>query len=699
LAAQTIPSPGAETSGVHLPQLDSLRGVACLMVLVAHLKSIRFMHWMPDSLGAAGVGIFFVLSGFLITRILLADRAAGRGLTAFYNRRVARIFPIYYLTLAVLAVAWPGRELGWAANFTFNFRFLADSRDYFRTDAASAVPPVGHFWSLCVEEHFYWFWPLAVMVLPRASLRFVLAAIVAATPFVAYRLADWLAAAGFSQSDVEGLLSRMTFTQLVAISLGALAALHEGWLTGTVRLTERWSLSRATAVGAALILAAAGWFAASPEMPGAIQRAAASTALHVVCGGVFLLVFRAAPLGRLGWLAGVGTISYGLYLYHLPVYAALGLANAQAEANLFVGVAAVCTTFALAAASYRFLEYPLLRRVRSRQHARGPGVRSYSHYLGKALTVAVALFFGLGLAKSYREVRAMTKAKARFAAVQGTSASGERVVTFPQVQGFGATVTTLVVGSSHAELGIAAPECAEPTYNLAFGGQDLWYDCELVKHFLERMPALKRIVFCVDPYTLHYSIGDTDGEKWRESLYFNACGLRARIDDDRKYSPIVLAAAEHSAPSIAILREKMSLSDASMRGWRPETNSVPFDPNRGASRAREIEHRPDRMDDNVAHLTRALQACKSKGVECVLVSVPAHRTYRDQLSPGYLAEATAAVQRIVQAEGVPYLAYTESPQFEDADFFDCDHLNREGAIKFTRQFDADWSRLRRPAAK
>ena len=110
-------------SGPHLPQLDSLRGLACLMVLFAHLKAVRFMHWVPDFLGDAGVGVFFVLSGFLITRILVADRAAGRSLTGFYNRRVARIFPIYFLTLAVLAVTWPGKEVSWAADFTFNFRF------------------------------------------------------------------------------------------------------------------------------------------------------------------------------------------------------------------------------------------------------------------------------------------------------------------------------------------------------------------------------------------------------------------------------------------------------------------------------------------------------------------------------------------------------------------------------------------------
>lgn len=81
---QPVAAPAVGKSGPHLPQMDSLRGIACLMVLIAHLKAVRFMHWVPDFLGEAGVGIFFVLSGFLITRILLSDRAAGRGLTSFY---------------------------------------------------------------------------------------------------------------------------------------------------------------------------------------------------------------------------------------------------------------------------------------------------------------------------------------------------------------------------------------------------------------------------------------------------------------------------------------------------------------------------------------------------------------------------------------------------------------------------------------
>src|SRR5947209_6092259 len=74
----------------YLPQLDAVRGIACLMVLGAHLKAVRGLHWVDDRIGTAGVGLFFAMSGFLITRILIADKRSGHGLNAFYNRRAAR---------------------------------------------------------------------------------------------------------------------------------------------------------------------------------------------------------------------------------------------------------------------------------------------------------------------------------------------------------------------------------------------------------------------------------------------------------------------------------------------------------------------------------------------------------------------------------------------------------------------------------
>src|SRR5207247_307178 len=85
-----LPQDTAARQG-YIPQLDAVRGIACLMVLGAHLKAIRGLHWLDDKIGTIGVGLFFAMSGFLITRILITDKMSGRTLNAFYNRRAARI--------------------------------------------------------------------------------------------------------------------------------------------------------------------------------------------------------------------------------------------------------------------------------------------------------------------------------------------------------------------------------------------------------------------------------------------------------------------------------------------------------------------------------------------------------------------------------------------------------------------------------
>jgi peptidoglycan/LPS O-acetylase OafA/YrhL len=292
----------------HIPQLDALRGIACLMVLIPHLRVSWALGSLPDLVAAAGVGLFFVLSGFLITRNLLHDRQAGRGLGSFYNRRAGRIFVVYYLTLAALLLFWPSRELSWVASFTYNLKSVAGSREYFHTDDFHA--PVGHFWSLCVEEHFYWVWPVLVLYLPRHVFRWIPVAIIVATPVFAYGLIDYYSSRNFRPTEVAGLLWRHTATQLTAISIGALLAIYE-------------TLAPKVLCGAALLaIAGSGLFLGHLSVDSLPWQ---PSILHLFCGGLFLLALPVGSLVRVPYLSGIGKISYGLYLYHLPIYAAFGL--------------------------------------------------------------------------------------------------------------------------------------------------------------------------------------------------------------------------------------------------------------------------------------------------------------------------------------------------------------------------------------
>ncbi|MGD0540148.1 MAG: acyltransferase [Tepidisphaeraceae bacterium] len=178
IAAASRPSPGAGIGALvaeakrgdeHRIQLDAIRAMAVILVMVQHFDP-GTIHWIE--LGFAGVRVFFVLSGFLITGILLRARQMAeidrvskwRVLRNFYARRFLRIFPVYYLVILLtwLAGIGPMREsVGWHLSYLSNIYFFKRGTGNFS---------VTHLWSLAVEEQFYLLWPLLILFLPRKSL-------------------------------------------------------------------------------------------------------------------------------------------------------------------------------------------------------------------------------------------------------------------------------------------------------------------------------------------------------------------------------------------------------------------------------------------------------------------------------------------------------------------------------------------------
>ncbi|HMK29165.1 MAG TPA: acyltransferase, partial [Terriglobales bacterium] len=158
----------------QVPSLDGVRGVAILLVLLLHFS--KLVNWYPQqkafAVGWVGVNLFFVLSGFLITGILLDAKGGQRYFSNFYARRTLRIFPLYFAFLALVLLLAPWfvsspmlsalyREMPWYLTYLFNWR------------AASGGPPLGHLWSLSVEEQFYLAWPLLVYIASRRTLRMI----------------------------------------------------------------------------------------------------------------------------------------------------------------------------------------------------------------------------------------------------------------------------------------------------------------------------------------------------------------------------------------------------------------------------------------------------------------------------------------------------------------------------------------------
>lgn len=358
----------------HKPELDGVRGIAVLLVMLSHgggwyilqktLISKLFVYAMVP--GWCGVELFFVLSGFLITGILLRTKRAENYFSAFYVRRFLRIFPIYYavVTAGLLIAhhnAWwnsllPPLERTRISYFFYaqNWPFAWGHSVYLKTNV------FGHFWSLAVEEQFYLIWPLVIWLLPEKwVLHFCIAGLAIALPLRFYMVphyAESLLAMFLTTSRMDGLL------------VGAILAI----LLQRGQIPLRW-IAVAFGVGAVLI----GYIAIfhHHELTDTYywMPTIGITGFSLLMGG--LLAMSQQPIRWLrrvltaGWLRVTGKYSYGMYIYHIPIYLVLEHVLATKcgvrfpmplpLALLYI-VALIGITFVIAKISYDFFESPIL---------------------------------------------------------------------------------------------------------------------------------------------------------------------------------------------------------------------------------------------------------------------------------------------------------------------------------------------------
>src|ERR1700677_347608 len=172
----------------HIPQFDFLRGVAVLMVMLFHAS--HDVHSFPMaryvSFGWAGVDLFFVLSGFLITGILFETRDQKGYFINFYARRILRIWPLYYALLGMMFVAVPLLTPRWNAAAMGNARPAWAFVLFVQNLAVGHLitGPLSPTWSLAIEEQFYFVWPLLIWLLPRKSVQRLAAALIICSPLL-----------------------------------------------------------------------------------------------------------------------------------------------------------------------------------------------------------------------------------------------------------------------------------------------------------------------------------------------------------------------------------------------------------------------------------------------------------------------------------------------------------------------------------
>jgi peptidoglycan/LPS O-acetylase OafA/YrhL len=332
----------------YQPQIDGLRAIAVTAVILFHGQVVS----LPG--GFAGVDVFFVLSGFLITGILLQELASGTfTITGFYERRIRRIFPALFVVLACTSVAaWmtlPPPQLEAFAKsllavvlFLSNFVFAANS-GYFSPALEEA--PLLHTWSLSVEEQYYLLFPLVLLVL-FAKLRPFLAIILGGMAVLSLGLAVW----GVQTMPQQAFF--FPLTRAWELLVGAMLAL---WRFEKGMPAPRSDLST---LGMLAVLGAFVLHSEAQLYPGL-------AALLPVAGTAAIIMFAGTttPVGRLlasRPFVAIGLISYSAYLWHQPLFA---LTRATLEEPPGKPVMAVLTglTFLLAWFSWRWVEQPFRR--------------------------------------------------------------------------------------------------------------------------------------------------------------------------------------------------------------------------------------------------------------------------------------------------------------------------------------------------
>jgi peptidoglycan/LPS O-acetylase OafA/YrhL len=358
----------ARAERFYRPELDALRFFAFLGVFIFHAaprtmdfyNAAGYPHWLSSLLisifgaGAYGVDLFFALSAYLITSLLLRERVAtgALDLRGFYLRRILRIWPLYLAFVAfaaIFAALVPGQHL--PMRYVVGYTLLAGNWIYavYGLPASFATP----LWTVSIEEQFYLAWPLA---LRKASVR-IMAIIAVGILVVANAWRVWLA---ISAAPVEWI-EYNTFTRLDPIAFGILLALFGHKLPQFTRL-QRVAL---LCGGAATWVAVFAFTVTGNAITVTTWRMALGHPIMALASVAVLLSVLGSQnrLLRNATLLYLGKISYGLYVLHeFAHFCAIRLVHASTPGMVVAqSIVGLALTIVLAAASYRWLESPFLR--------------------------------------------------------------------------------------------------------------------------------------------------------------------------------------------------------------------------------------------------------------------------------------------------------------------------------------------------
>jgi peptidoglycan/LPS O-acetylase OafA/YrhL len=347
----------------RIPSLDGVRAISILMVVYGHLcGTLHFPVSIPEygrwcgDVAHLGVLVFFVISGFLITSLLMSERemTGSISLKRFYLRRIVRIFPAFYAFILVMAIGTvfgvvelTGRDFAYALTYMVNFE-------------PNRGLPIGHLWSLSVEEQFYLLWPLTLLLLRERRALIVAVAAIFTGPLVRVAIREWIF--HVDPHSLNGMLTSFpaTFDYLAA---GCALALLRPWL-----LTRTWYLR----------LTASPWLVLAIPLVLLINRMGSHT-MAILLGSPLMNVCIALLIesstrhasslaGRfLNWkpIVFLGVLSYSLYLWQSPFF------NHRSSAWINAFPQNLLLAFLAALASYFLIERPFIRLRRRLRRGSG----------------------------------------------------------------------------------------------------------------------------------------------------------------------------------------------------------------------------------------------------------------------------------------------------------------------------------------
>lgn len=365
----------------RMPALDALRGVAILLVMLFHFNlgpatgnPIGRALFLGFRVGGSGVDLFFVLSGFLITRILVRTKGSRGYFVNFYARRTLRIFPLYYGVLVIVLVVLPGvgTHLSREAEAHQAWLWLYGTNLYQTLRGFYAFGELDHLWSLAVEEQFYLVWPLVIVACGRRTAMGVCVGCMVAAPLVR----AWLASGGNMVGAYVFTLGRVD-----ALAAGALAALVGG-MPGR-GFSRAGVLMSGLAFGGLLA-----WKRENATMD--LTTMTARFSLSAIFFGFVVRLALGASSNEVGWvfwnsrvLRFFGKYSYGLYVYHhllvttfrrtLPVETLAEWFGSAMAGRIAAMVVYGAVSVAVAFASWHVFEKPFLTFKRFFEREAGAG--------------------------------------------------------------------------------------------------------------------------------------------------------------------------------------------------------------------------------------------------------------------------------------------------------------------------------------